>query len=152
MWTWLSKGWLKRETESLLIAAQKKTAVRTHHIKARIDKKQQNNKCRVCGDRDETINYIISECSKLAQNAYKTRHNWMGKVIHCVKKIKFDHTNKWYVHNPARVLENKTDKILCDFNIQTDHLISVRRPDIIIINKKRELAELWILLFRQATE
>ena len=37
-------------------------AIRTNHIKARIDKSQQNSKCRLCGDRDETINHIISEC------------------------------------------------------------------------------------------
>ena len=30
------------------------------------DKTQQNSKCRLCGDRDETTNHIISECSKLA--------------------------------------------------------------------------------------
>ena len=64
-WTWLIKGNLKRETESLLIAAQN-NAIRTNHIKARIDKTQQNSKCRLCGERDETINHIISECSKLA--------------------------------------------------------------------------------------
>ena len=64
-WTWLSKGNFKRETESLLMAAQN-SAIRTNHIKARIDKTQQNSKCRLCGDRDETINHIISECSKLA--------------------------------------------------------------------------------------
>ena len=68
-WTWLRKGNLKRETESLLIAAQN-NAVRTNHIKARIDKTQQNSKCWLCGDRDETINHIISECSKLAQKEY----------------------------------------------------------------------------------
>ena len=38
-WTWLRKGNFKRETESLLIAAQE-NAVRTNHIKARIDKTQ----------------------------------------------------------------------------------------------------------------
>ena len=43
---------------------------RTNHIKARIDKTQQNSKCRLCGDRDDTINHIISECSKLAQKEY----------------------------------------------------------------------------------
>ncbi len=59
-------GNLKRETESLQIVAQD-NAIRTSHIKARIDKTQQNSKCRLCGDRDETINHIISECSKLAQ-------------------------------------------------------------------------------------
>ena len=97
-WTWLRKGNFKRETESLLIAAQN-NAVRTNHIKARIDKTQQNSKCRLCGDRDETTNHIISECSKLAQE-YKTRHDWVGKVIpwEMSKKFKFDHTNKWYMH------------------------------------------------------
>ena len=86
------------ETESLPIAAQNKT-VRTNYIKARIDKTQQNSKCRLRGDRDETINHIISEFSKLAQKEYKTRHDWVGKVIHweMCKKFKFDHTNKWYM-------------------------------------------------------
>ena len=59
-WIWLKKGNFKRETESLLMAAQN-SAIRTNHIKARIDKMQQNSKCRLCGDRDETINHIISE-------------------------------------------------------------------------------------------
>ena len=72
IWTWLRKGNFKRETESLLIAAQD-NAVRTNHIKARIDKTQQkqNRKYRLCGDRDETINHIISKCSKLVQKEYK---------------------------------------------------------------------------------
>ena len=94
-WTWLRKGIFKRETESLLIAAQD-NAIRTNHIKARRDKTQQNRKCRLCSDRDEAINHIISECSKLAQKEYKARHDWVGKVIHwkMCKKFKFDHTNK----------------------------------------------------------
>ena len=36
-WTWLRKGNFKRETESFQIAAQN-NAIRTNHIKARIDK------------------------------------------------------------------------------------------------------------------
>ena len=55
MWMWLIKGNLKRETESLFIAAEN-NAIRTNHIKAIIDKTQQNSKCWLCGDRDETIN------------------------------------------------------------------------------------------------
>ena len=64
--TWLRKENLKREKESLLIAAQD-NAIRTNHIKARIDKTQQHCKCRLRSDRDETIDHIISECSKLAE-------------------------------------------------------------------------------------
>ena len=119
------------------MAAQDNT-VRTNHIKARIDKTQQNNKRRLWGDRDETINHIISECSKLAQKEYKTRHNWVGKVIHweMCKEFKFDHTNKWYMHNPAPLIENDTHKLLWDFGIHTDPLKSARRPDNNIHKKK----------------
>ena len=42
------------------------------------------------------------------------------------------------MHNPASVLDNDTHKLLWDFGIQTDHLISARRPDLIIINNKKE--------------
>ena len=57
------------------------------------------------------------------------------------------------MHNPAPVLENKTHKLRWDFNIHTDHLISARRPDLIIINyNKRELAKLSTLLSRLITE
>ena len=120
--------------------AAQNSAIRTNHIKARIDKTQQNSKYRLCGDKDETINHIISECSKLTQKEYKARHEWVGKVIHweMCKKFQFDRANKWYMHNPASVLESDTHKLLWDFDIQTDHLISARRPDLIIINKKIE--------------
>ena len=53
-WTWLRK----RETESLLIAEQN-CAIRTIHIKARTDKMQQNSKCRLCCERNETVKHII---------------------------------------------------------------------------------------------
>ena len=46
------------------------------------------------------------------------------------------------MHNPALVLENDTHKLLWDFNIQTDHLIPTRRPDLIIINKKKRICKI----------
>ena len=60
---------------------------------------QQNSRCILCGDRNKTINHITSECCKSAQREYKTRHVWVGKMIHreLCKKFKFDHTTKWYV-------------------------------------------------------
>ena len=42
------------------------------------------------------------------------------------------------MHDPSPVLEHSTHKLLWDFNIQTDHLIPARRPDLIIINKKKK--------------
>ena len=42
---------------------------------------------------------------------------------------------KWYNHKPEDVMENDRVKILWDFNIQTDHVIQHRRPDIVIVYK-----------------
>ena len=137
----------KKETESFLIAPQN-NAIRTNHIKVKIDKTQQNST--LCGDRDETINDILSECNKLAQKEYKTRYNWLGKVIHSeiCKKFKFDHTNKWYMHNPAPVLKNNTYKLLWNYGHthRSPNLGQMTRPN--NNQHKRES----ILLSRLTTE
>ena len=75
--------------------AAQNNAIRTNHIKAKIEKTQENSKCELYCNRGESINHIISECSKLAQKEYKTRHDRVGKGIHLelYKKFKFDHTN-----------------------------------------------------------
>ena len=42
------------------------------------------------------------------------------------------------MHKLESVLENDTHKLLRDFDRQTDHLISARRLDLIIINNKKK--------------
>ena len=42
------------------------------------------------------------------------------------------------MHNPESVLENETHKILWDSEIQTDHIISARRLDLVIVKKKKK--------------
>ena len=98
----------------------------------------------VCVNRDDLINHLISKSSKLAQKEYKTRHDWVGKVIHSelCQKCKFDYTTKWYVQNPPSVLENKTNKLLWDFDKVTYHLIISRQPDLIIINQKKTICKI----------
>ena len=63
------------------------------------------------------------------------------------------------MHNPAPVQENDTHQLLWDFDIQTDHLISARRQDLIINNnnkrkkkRKRKSVKLLTLLSRLTTE
>ena len=43
------------------------------------------------------------------------------------------------MYKQESVPENKKHKILWDFNIQTTHLIPARKPDLVLINKKKEL-------------
>ena len=67
---------LKRETESLLTAAQN-NAFGTNYVKAKIDRTQQNTKRRLCSGRDEKITQIISEYCKLVQKECETRNDWV---------------------------------------------------------------------------
>ena len=80
-WQWLRDGTLKRQTESLTFYAQEQ-AIRTNVIKGKIDKSQEQMKCRMCSRDDETITHIVSECPKPAQREYKRRHDWVGRRIH----------------------------------------------------------------------
>ena len=56
-WTCWQKKTLKREREPLVITTQKDTK-QSNYVKRKTDKIQQNNKCMLYIDRDETINHI----------------------------------------------------------------------------------------------
>ena len=51
-----------------------------------------------------------------------------------------EYANKWYEHQPRGVLENSNQKLLWDFNIQCDHEMEHRRPDLIIVDKEKKTA------------
>ena len=93
---------------------------------------QQNNKCRLWEERDETVNHI-RKCSKLIQKAYKTKPDWVVKVIHweLCKRLTSDH-NYQMVYLSLRIRHN----IIWDFEIQMAHLIPARRLELVLINKK----------------
>ena len=59
----LRKRCLKRTTGALIMAAQEQV-IRTNNIKAKIDKTQENSKCRMCGKAEESVNHVLSKCSK----------------------------------------------------------------------------------------
>lgn len=140
---WIKDGTIKRTTESLIFAAQEQ-AIRTNYIKSKIDKTQEQGQCRMCGNADETINHVLSECPKLAQKEYKRRHDWVGKRVHweLARKHDFPVSEKWYEHIPEPVLENENYKILWDVTIQTDHEIEARRPDLVLVQKKEKNTKL----------
>ena len=136
-WAWLQNGDLKRETESLIVAAQNQS-IRTNIVQANFDKSQEGSPRIVYRKVDESIDRIVSGCSKLAQKEYKRRHDNLGKIVHwkLVRKCNFEAGDKWYGHEPESVLENEDYKILWDFIIQTDHVIEARRLDSVVVDKK----------------
>ena len=85
-------------------------------------------------------NHIISECSKLAQKGYKTRHDWWERwsTKNCAKN-----GNRTILPDGIRTNQNlsrrmRHTKLLWDFEIKTDHLILTRRLDRVMANKEEK--------------
>ena len=64
-------------------------AIKTNYIKTKIDNTQQNSNCRLCRNKEEMLNHIISECSKLEQNEYHARLGGKGDPLGIVQEIEF---------------------------------------------------------------
>ena len=78
---WLKNGYLKKEMEGFIIVAQDQ-AIRANAIKARIDKTSSDSKCGLCKIKEETIDRLVSSCSKIAQTDCKERHNKVASMLH----------------------------------------------------------------------
>ena len=67
-----------------------------------------------------------------------------GKVVHwkLARKCNFEAGDKWYEHEPESVSENEDYNILWDFSIQIDHVIKVRRPDLVVVDKKERICKI----------
>ena len=138
-WRWLREGELKKETEGLIMAAQTQS-LRTNAVKAKIDKSTSDATCRVCKQAEETVDHIVSGCSKFAQKEYKRRHDCVARALHwdLCRMYDIQTAQKWYEHQPEGVVEKENVKILWDFKIQTDNEIQARRPDIVIHDKSNK--------------
>ena len=51
-------------------------------------------------------------------------------------------SNFWYMYKPGSVQENGTYKVILDFEVQRNHQIQARIPDLVIINRKKRICYL----------
>ena len=135
---WLQNGDLKRETESLIVAAQNQS-IRTTLVKAKIDRRQGDSLCRMCRKVDESIDHIVNGCCRLAQKEYKRSHDNLGKILH------------WsLLESVILKLEingmNMSQKVW-NFSTLTDYVIEAWRPDLAVADKKERSCKIIILLF-----
>ena len=70
----------------------------------------------MCGEGDETVSHIVSECKKLDQKQYRGwRQEKVAQVIHweLCGKLGYDRDVKYYSHEPLSVYESTNNKLLC---------------------------------------
>ena len=62
----------------------------------------------MCGKAEESLNDVLSECSKLSQKEYKRRHDWFVRKIRweICRKYGIEVEEKWCEHRPEVIMEN----------------------------------------------
>ena len=86
---------------------------------------------------------IYSACPCLAATDYFNRHNAVASILHqsICSSYKFPiHCDKPWLYHPESVVEGNGVKILWDFDIRTDNIISARRPDIVVVDYNQKTA------------
>ncbi|KAJ0057310.1 hypothetical protein NL108_002264 [Boleophthalmus pectinirostris] len=77
----------------------------------------------------------------LAGKAYTERHNQVVGIVYgniCAEYRLETPGSRW--ETPPKVVENDRAKILWDFQIQTDRMVMVNQPDIVVVDKKQSRA------------
>ena len=65
-----------------MIMTARDQTIRTNWIRHNMDKENISPSCRFCGERDETISHIVSECKEKAQDDYKKKRHQKVAAIH----------------------------------------------------------------------
>ena len=127
------------------MAAQEQ-ALRTKGIKASIDKVEgEDGLCRLCGNAQESVRHIISNCNELAKKQYLIRHDKMGSRIHweLCRKYGIKCEDKWFNHVPSTVCSNDNGNIELFWNKEINLGVAENRPDVIVVDKEEKK---WTLI------
>ena len=145
-WHWLKNGNLKRETESLLSAAQEQ-ALNTNSVR-KIYHENVSKKCRLFGKHVENVLHVVSGCSMLAQKEYKRRHDKLCLSIHWAlcQKYGVKVCERWCDHKVECVIENDIMKILWDVCTKVDRQIEHRKPNIVVMEKNTKKCLMLLVL------
>ena len=134
---WLKYGSLRKENESIIIAAQDK-GLKTNWFMKWIAKKNISDQCRLCNDGIETPNHILSGCTVLLKNGtYTNRHDLICKYIHgkLCQHYSIVLDNQEDSNGPPPIIDKDHVRITYDQEIITDVRLPHNRPDITITDK-----------------
>ena len=136
-WKWLVQSDIEVQTETTICASQGQ-GLRTNYTKNKTDKTLENPLCRMCGEKEETVQHIIYECKKQTQREYKRRHDTVAKLVHwkLCEKHNLERKEKWSDYCTEGVVEDDDVKLMWNINTQCHNVIEARRLELILVDKK----------------
>ena len=107
-------------------------------------KEEIESKCRLCKQREKTIDHLTSRCHILAKNEYLSRHDKVCSHLHysICKALGIETTDKWYIHMPKPEYEKGDFTVSWNQAVHTNKEVTANRPDRIIKNTKEKTCTL----------
>ena len=142
--SWLGQNLHGRKTSSIMTMLEPMVETRSWKVSRGL---AQDKQCRVCHERDETVEHIVAGCKVLANSEYLTRHNraLMIMAVNWAKEYELIGNDViWYKERWERgvVLENERGKLVWDFEFKLRKTTTARRPDLILEDKEKK--KIWI--------
>ncbi|TBU11212.1 hypothetical protein CWI38_1319p0010 [Hamiltosporidium tvaerminnensis] len=87
--------------------------------------------CQHCGKSGKTVDHLATRCEKMLGHDYTRRHN---EVVRCLNLLLL---NRYKFKSLKRIRSHSYPEIRVDIRIKTDVKIRNNRPDIFILDKKK---------------
>ncbi|TBU15418.1 putative Dcp1-like decapping protein, partial [Hamiltosporidium tvaerminnensis] len=95
--------------------------------------------CQHCGKSGKTVDHLVIRCDKMLGDDYTRRHNEVVRCLHLllINRYKFKSSKRIRSHSVQEILDNEYAEIRVDTRIKNDVKIRNNRPDIFILDKKK---------------
>ena len=148
---WLSQNLHGRKTSSIMMVLEQMVETRSWKVARGL---VQDRRCRVCHERDETIEHLVARCKVLANSEYLSRHNraLTVMVVTWAKENKlFGGNMVWYKEQweQEMVLGNVRRKLVWDFEFHLGKTTTSRRPDLTLEHKTNKKIWIWDMAYPQ---
>ncbi|TBU12288.1 hypothetical protein CWI38_0816p0020 [Hamiltosporidium tvaerminnensis] len=92
-----------------------------------------------CNKSGKTVDHLATRCGKMLGHEYTRRHNEVVRCLHLLllNRYKFKSSKRIRSHSVQEILDNEYAKIRVYIRIKTDVKIRNNRPDIFILDKKK---------------
>ena len=142
--SWLGQSLHGRKTSSIMTMLEQMVETRSWKVSRGL---AQDKQCRVCHERDETVEHIVAGCKVLANSEYLMQHNrvLMIMAVNWAKEYELIGNDViWYKERWERgaVLENERGKLVWDFEFKLRKTTMTRRLDLILEDKEKK--KIWI--------
>ncbi|TBU11988.1 hypothetical protein CWI38_0947p0010 [Hamiltosporidium tvaerminnensis] len=125
---WLKRGNIRPQNEAVFC-----------YIQDRNEFWGADGVCQHCGKSGKTVDHLATRCEKMLGHDYTRRHN---EVVRCLdllllNRYKFKSKKRIRSHSVQEILNNEYAEIRVDTRIKTDVKIRNNRPDIFILDKRK---------------